>query len=80
MDEDLQQATEVAQRLQSAQRQQHTSRQLISHFGASKADIIRQLIMQATPEDFPTSWHMTAVERSVPPMRQQTRNTPEIIR
>ena len=28
--------------------------QLITQFGASKAEIIRQLIMQATPEDFPT--------------------------
>jgi hypothetical protein len=29
--------------------------QLISHFGASKADIIGQLLVQATPEDFPPS-------------------------
>jgi hypothetical protein len=36
--------------------------------------LIRQLIMQATPEDFPTSWQMNAAERSMPPMRQQARN------
>jgi hypothetical protein len=77
-DKDLQHATEVAQRLQSAQRQQQNSRQLISHVGASKADIIRQLIIQATPEDFPKSWHMTAVERSVPSIRQKIGNNREI--
>jgi hypothetical protein len=42
--------------------------------------LIRQLIMQATPEDFPTSWQMKAVERSMPPMRQQTRNSRELTR
>jgi hypothetical protein len=39
--------------------------QLISHFGVSKANIIRRLIMQATPEDFPTSWQMRAAARRV---------------
>jgi hypothetical protein len=34
--------------------------QLISHFGVSKATVIRQLIIQATPEDFPTSWQIRA--------------------
>jgi hypothetical protein len=34
--------------------------QLITQFGPSKAHIIRQLIVQATPEDFPTSWQMRA--------------------
>jgi len=34
----------------------HTKlQQLISHLRASKADIIRQLILQATPDDFPKS-------------------------
>jgi predicted transcriptional regulator len=42
--------------------------QLVRQFGTSKADIIRQLIAQATPEDFPNSWHMRAAERSVSPM------------
>ena len=39
--------------------------QLISHFGVSKATIIRQLIMQASPEDFPTSWQLKAAARRV---------------
>ena len=34
--------------------------QLIRQFGASKAEIIRQLIVQAKPEDFPKSWQMRA--------------------
>jgi hypothetical protein len=29
----------------------------------AKADIIRQLITQAKPEDFPKSWQMRAAER-----------------
>jgi hypothetical protein len=37
--------------------------QLVKQFGASKAEIIRQLIAQAEPEDFPLSWHMRAGER-----------------
>ena len=37
--------------------------QLIKHFGASKAEIIRQLIVQANDEDFPKSWQMRAAER-----------------
>lgn len=40
-----------------------TLQQLISHFGVSKAAIIRQLRMQANPEDFPTSWHVRVAER-----------------
>ena len=39
---------------------------LVKQFGASKAEIIRQLIAQAEPEDFPSSWHMRAAERHVP--------------
>jgi hypothetical protein len=37
--------------------------QLIKQLGASKAEIIRQLIAQAEPEDFPSSWYMKAAER-----------------
>jgi hypothetical protein len=44
--------------------------QLMSYFGASKADIIRQLLVEATPEDFPTSWHLKAAERRAPQARQ----------
>jgi hypothetical protein len=36
--------------------------QLIMEFGTSKAKIIRQLIAQANPEDFPPSWQMRAAE------------------
>lgn len=34
--------------------------QLITQFGASKAAIIRQLLVHAKPKDFPTSWQMRA--------------------
>jgi hypothetical protein len=37
--------------------------QLIKEFGTSKAAIIRHLIAEAEPEDFPTSWQMRAAER-----------------
>jgi hypothetical protein len=37
--------------------------QLITQFGASKAAIIRQLIAQAEPKDFPKSWQIRAAER-----------------
>ena len=37
--------------------------QLIKRFGASKAEIIRQLLAQAEPEDFPPSCHTRAAER-----------------
>jgi hypothetical protein len=40
---------------------------LVDHFHLPKATIIRQLLIQATPEDFPKSWHMRAVERRVRP-------------
>jgi hypothetical protein len=32
--------------------------QLVKQFGASKAEIIRQLVAQANDEDFPKSWQM----------------------
>jgi hypothetical protein len=37
--------------------------QLIRQLGVSKADIIRQLLAQAKPEDFPPSWQMRTTER-----------------
>jgi predicted DNA-binding protein len=44
--------------------------QLVKQFGASKAAIIRHLITQANPEDFPTSWQLRAAEhRSRQPRR-----------
>ena len=43
---------------------------LIKPFGASKAEIIRQLIAQPSDEDFPKSWQMKAAEHPA-----QRRNT-----
>jgi predicted transcriptional regulator len=40
---------------------------LSTHFNKPAAEIIRQLIAQAEPEDFPPSWRMRAAER---PARQ----------
>jgi len=52
--------------------------QLMQQFGTSKAAIIRQRILQAIPEDFPNSWHMSAAECSVPPMwRRETKHNRE---
>jgi predicted transcriptional regulator len=42
--------------------------QLVKQFGASKAEVIRQLIAQANDEAFPKSWQMTEAEH-----RTQTR-------
>jgi hypothetical protein len=42
---------------------------LSTHFDKPAAEIIRHLIAQATPEDFPRSWHMRAAERRVPQTR-----------
>lgn len=39
---------------------------LVTQVGTSTADIIRHLIAQATPEDFPKSWRMRATERHGP--------------
>jgi predicted DNA-binding protein len=35
---------------------------LVEHFAKSRAEVIRQLIAQATPEDFPPSWHLAVRE------------------
>jgi predicted transcriptional regulator len=45
--------------------------ELASHFDESNAAIIRQLIVQATLEDFPPSWHLAVGERR----RRQRRRT-----
>jgi hypothetical protein len=37
--------------------------ELVDRFGVPKANIIRHLITQAEPEDFPPSWQMRATER-----------------
>jgi hypothetical protein len=44
--------------------------QLVTQFGASKAEVIRQLIAQAKPEDFPKNWHMKAAEHRAHPSGQ----------
>jgi predicted transcriptional regulator len=46
--------------------------QLVQQYGMSKAQIIRQLIAHATPEEFPQSWQPRAAELTLPPMPQQT--------
>jgi predicted DNA-binding protein len=45
--------------------------ELASHFDESQAAIIRQLIVQATLEGFPPSWHLAVGERR----RRQRRST-----
>jgi hypothetical protein len=47
--------------------------QLVDQCGVSKAQIIRQLITHATPEEFPQSWQPRAVKPALPPMQQQTK-------
>jgi hypothetical protein len=54
-------ATRAMLRLDAASRR--TLQGFVEHFGVPKAAIIRQLILQATPEDFPPSWQMRATER-----------------
>jgi hypothetical protein len=44
--------------------------QLVEHFHVSKAEIIRQLIAQATPDDFPKRWQIRANERHIQQARQ----------
>jgi predicted transcriptional regulator len=36
---------------------------LVEQVGRSRAEIIRQLIAQATSEDFPQSWHLAVDEQ-----------------
>jgi hypothetical protein len=36
---------------------------LVDQFGKPRAEVIRQLIAQARPEDFPQSWHLARDER-----------------
>jgi hypothetical protein len=43
---------------------------LSTHFDTSAAEIIRHLIAQAKPEDFPKSWHLRAAERHAPQLWQ----------
>jgi hypothetical protein len=41
----------------------HKLQQLVARFGTSRAAILRQLVAQATPEDFPQSWQLAAWQR-----------------
>jgi hypothetical protein len=42
---------------------------LMQAFDCSAAEVIRQLIVQAQPEDFPESWHLAVRERRDHPSR-----------
>jgi hypothetical protein len=54
---------------------QATLQQLVTQLGASKAEIIRHLIAQATPEHFPTSWQMNATGRRATSARHRGERT-----
>jgi hypothetical protein len=45
---------------------------LSTYFDMSAAEIIRQLLAQATPDTFPASWHLPVAERH----REQVRPVP----
>src|SRR4030095_16015837 len=47
----------------TAQKLQH----LVERFARPRAEIIRQLVAQATPEDFPESWQLAVHERRTQP-------------
>ena len=47
----------------------------VGHWAVSKAQVIRQLSIQATPEDFPTSWHRRAAKRRAQPARHSGTKT-----
>jgi predicted transcriptional regulator len=47
---------------------------LTASFHTSRAEIIRQLLMQATPKVFPQSWHMAAAERRARLVRRRGRD------
>ena len=42
---------------------------LSTHFDTSVAEVIRQLVAQAKPEDFPPSWQMRIAEHCTRPLR-----------
>jgi hypothetical protein len=46
--------------------------ELINRFDVPKAAIIRHLLTQAEPDDFPKSWHMRAAEHHIPRVWQVT--------
>jgi hypothetical protein len=51
-----------------------TLQRLAEHFDVPRAQIIRQLLVQATPNTFPASWRMRVAERhaeEVRPVRRE---------
>jgi Ribbon-helix-helix protein, copG family len=48
--------------------------QLVKQNGVSKAEIIRQLVAQAEPGDFPLSWQTRAAEHRVQPKGRSFEN------
>jgi predicted transcriptional regulator len=52
--------------------------QLVERFARPRAEIIRQLVAQATPEDFPEHWQLAAEENRIrrAPPRNSQRSTP----
>jgi hypothetical protein len=54
-------ATRFMLRLDASPRQK--LQEFVEYFGVSKAAVMRQLIRQATPDDFPPSWQKQAAER-----------------
>jgi hypothetical protein len=46
-----------------------------THFERSAAEIIRQLLAQATPDTFPASWHLRVAERHAEQARPVRRDT-----
>jgi hypothetical protein len=53
-----------------------TLEHLSKHFNKSNAEIIRQLVAQATPEAFPTSWRLAAAAHYPQDARPADRGTP----
>ena len=53
-----------------------TLENLSKHFKKSSAEIIRQLVAQATPEAFPTIWRLAAAAHRLQDARPADRGTP----
>jgi predicted DNA-binding protein len=53
-----------------------TLENLSKHFNKSSAEIIRQLVAQATPEAFPTSWRLAAAAHRLQDAGPADRGTP----
>ena len=51
-----------------------TLQRLAEQFHVPRAEIIRQLLAQATPDTFPASWHLRLAERHGAHARRMRRN------